>query len=92
MANKFDWKSLSDEQRRELLKKAAACETPEELMALAKEQGLEMTEEQAKNKLEELENLEIDLSDEQLKVAAGGSGRHNGQGLCLSDSDEWFGC
>lgn len=64
MANKFDWKSLSDEQRRELLKKAAACETPEELMALAKEQGLEMTEEQAKNKLEELENLEIDLSDE----------------------------
>ena len=92
MANKFDWKSLSDEQRRELLKKAAACETPEELMALAKEQGLEMTEEQAKNKLEELENLEIDLSDEQLKAAAGGFSCHKGSGLCLSDSGEWFGC
>ena len=46
MANKFDWKSLSDEQRRELLKKAAACETPEELMALAKEQGYELSDEQ----------------------------------------------
>ena len=90
MANKFDWNTLSKEEQIELLKKAAACDTPEEIMSLAKEQGVELSVEQAKKYLEELETLEFDLSDEQLASAAGGS-CHQGGGLCLTDREEWIG-
>lgn len=38
----MDFKDISDE----LKEKAKACQTPEELLALAKEEGLELTEEQ----------------------------------------------
>ena len=69
MDNKFDPRNFSKEQ----LQQAAACETPEELAALAKGNGIEMTEEQAKKYFAEMENLEIDLSDDQMKAVAGGT-------------------
>ena len=57
---------------RELLEQAMQCDTPEELMKLAKEHGAEITKEQAEAYLSEFED--IDLDSEQLKKAAGGAG------------------
>ena len=68
MANKFDPKELSGE----LLQKIQACETPEELVALAKENNVTLTVEQAAAHLAELNDLEVELSDEQLENVAGG--------------------
>ena len=64
--DKLDLNSLTKEQ----IGKAMECETPEELIALAKEAGVELTLEQAKAYLEELENVELD--QEALDKVAGG--------------------
>ena len=68
MEKKIDSKLMT----KEMLTKAMACETPEALMALAKENGTELTEEQAEAFLTELENCDMDLSDEKMQNAAGG--------------------
>lgn len=65
---KIDGKEIS----RKVLAEAMKCETPEELMKLAKEHGAEITKEQAEAYLSEFED--IDLDSEQLKKAAGGVG------------------
>ena len=65
---KIDGKEIS----REVLAKAMLCETPEELMKLAKENGVELTKEVAEAYLSEFED--IDLDSDQLKKAAGGFG------------------
>ena len=69
MDNQFDPRKFSKEQ----LQQAVACETPEELLDLAKKNGIEMTPEQAKKYLAEMENLELDRSDDQMEAVAGGS-------------------
>ena len=56
---------------KELLVKAMQCDTPEELMKLAKENGVELTKEQAEAYLAEIDD--IDLDSEELKNVAGGS-------------------
>lgn len=68
MENKFDPKKLSGE----LLQKIQACKTPEELAALAKENNIALTAEQAAAYFAELNDLEVELSDEQLNKVAGG--------------------
>lgn len=68
MGNKFDPKELSGE----LLQKIQACRTPEELVALAKENNIALTAEQAAAYFAELNDLEVELSDEQLNKVAGG--------------------
>lgn len=68
MENKFDPKKLSGE----LLQKIQACKTPEELVALAKENNIVLTAEQAAAHFAELNDLEVELSDEQLNKVAGG--------------------
>lgn len=71
MGNEFDPKQLSGE----LLQKIQACKTPEELAALAKENDIALTAEQAEAYFAELNGLEVELSDEQLsKIAGGGCG------------------
>ena len=55
---------------REMLEKAAQCETADELVALAKTEGIELTLEQAKAYLEELQDVE--LNQEALDKVAGG--------------------
>ncbi len=55
-----------------VLAKAITCEAPEELVKLAKEQGVELTTEEAGALLDELD--EIDFTSDQLKAAAGGFG------------------
>ena len=57
---------------KEMLKKAVQCQTAEELIALAKAEGIEITKAEAEAYLAELENSELDASD--LDEVAGGSG------------------
>ena len=55
---------------REVVEKAMQCDTPEELVALAKEQGFEITMKQAEAYLVDLEDF--DLDSEQMKKVSGG--------------------
>lgn len=55
---------------REVVEKAMQCDTPEELVALAKEQGFEITTKQAEAYLVDLEDF--DLDSEQMKKVSGG--------------------
>ena len=75
MANTFDPKTLTKEQ----LDAALACQTPEELVKLAKENGVELTAEQAKKHIEQMEDMDISLSDEDMQKVAGGTSN----GHCL---------
>lgn len=55
---------------KEMIQKAMACENADELMALAKTEGIELTKEEAEAYLAELSDVELD--DEVLKNVAGG--------------------
>ena len=55
---------------KEMLEKALHCKTPEELIALAKIEGIEITKEQAEAYLDELQNVELD--EKALDKVAGG--------------------
>ena len=55
---------------KEMLAKAAMCETAEELIALAKAGGYELTKEEAESYMTELSDFELD--DIELKRIAGG--------------------
>ena len=59
-----------NELSREQIEKAMACETVEELMALAKAEGIELTKEEAEAYFDELS--ECELKDGDLKHVAGG--------------------
>ena len=56
----------------ELIEKAKSAKTPEELLALAKENGVELTEESAKAYLDLLHPKTGELSDSELDNVAGG--------------------
>ena len=60
-----------NELTKELIQKAMACETAEELMATAKAMGYEMTKDEAEAYLTELSDFELD-SEALTKVAGGG--------------------
>ena len=55
---------------KEMLAKAAMCETAEELIALAKTEGMEITKAEAEAYLAELDNIELD--SKALDKVAGG--------------------
>ncbi len=55
----------------EMIRKAKECKSTDELLALAKENGIEMTAEEAAEKLAALNNMG-ELSDDELENAAGG--------------------
>ncbi|MBE5775215.1 MAG: DUF2624 family protein [Clostridiales bacterium] len=82
---------MSEEQKKDFVKKAMDCKTTADVTALAKEYKQDISAEQAEKILSEINNLEVELSDEQLEKVAGGFSCHNGQGLCLTDAREWFG-
>ncbi len=65
---KVDGKEISKEMMAEAMK----CDSPEELVKLAKERGIGMTKEQAEAYLAEL--ADFDLDSEQLRKVAGGFG------------------
>ena len=56
---------------REQIQKAMACKTAEELMALAKAEGFDVTKEQAQAFLDEFADRELD-EEAMKKIAAGG--------------------
>ena len=56
---------------KEMLAKATKCKTAEELIALAKTEGIDITKAEAEAYLAELEDIELDLSA--LDKVAGGS-------------------
>ena len=55
---------------KEQIEKAMACKTAEELVAAAKAEGIELTKEEAEAFLAE---ADMELTDEELQKAAGGS-------------------
>lgn len=57
---------------KEQITRAMNCETPEELMELAKSSGIEITLDEAKAYLEELQDCELDENTLQ-SVAGGGT-------------------
>ena len=61
---------------KEMMEKAAKCETAEQLIALAKTEGFEITKAEAEAYLTELENCELDAAD--LDKVAGGTGNDDG--------------
>ena len=65
---------LSDEQKanlsQEVIAKAMQCETPEQLVELAKSEGIELTLDEAQAYLAEMDDIELDK--QQLKAVAGG--------------------
>ena len=64
---KYEGKEISEE----LIRKAQECNSAEELVQLAKENGIEMTAEEAEAYLEETEDVELDA--EALAAVTGGS-------------------
>ena len=66
-----------NELTKEQIEKAMQCETADDLIALAKSEGIELTKEEAEAYLAELDDFELDNST--LKNVAGGK-----RG-CLSD-------
>ena len=62
------------ELTKELVAKAKEAKTPEELMALAKEAGIDMTEESAALAFEQLNSKTSELSDSELDNVSGGCG------------------
>ena len=59
-----------DELTKEMLAKAMQCETTDELIALAKTGGYELTKEEAEAYMAEMEDVELD--SDALKQVAGG--------------------
>ncbi|MBQ6298231.1 MAG: hypothetical protein IJK81_11215 [Selenomonadaceae bacterium] len=68
--------NLTDEMKanlsQEVIAKAMQCETPEQLIELAKSEGIELTLEEAEAYLDEMNDFELD--SQQLKGVAGGWG------------------
>ena len=69
-----------NELTKEMIEKAMQCETAEDLIALAKSEGVELTKEEAEAYLSEMDDVELD-SDMLAKVAGG---RKGGGGGCYS--------
>ena len=67
---------------KEILEKAAKCETAEQLIALAKKEGFAITKAEAEAYLAELDNVELD--SESLDKVAGGA--CYGDGACSGDA------
>ena len=76
-----------NEITKEMIEKAMQCKTPEELIALAKTGGIELTKEEAETYLTEIEDLELD--DENLKNIAGGMFECYTRNNCMYAFDDW---
>ena len=55
----------------DMIKKAMECETPEELIALAKTEGFEITKDEAESYIAKLDDFQLNNKD--LNKVAGGS-------------------
>lgn len=78
MAGNFDISKFTQEQ----LNKAMECKTADELIAFAKENGIELAKEQAEKYLTQLTGADMPLSDEDMEKVAGGDPC---SGYCIYD-------
>ena len=60
---------------KEMLEKAMKCQTADELIAMAKTEGIEITKDEAEAYLTELDNVELD--SKVLDKVAGGTGHYD---------------
>lgn len=72
-----------NELTKEQIQKALACESAEELMALAKAEGMELTKEEAEAYMAEMEDIELD--EETLAKVAGGMDYWDAAALACAD-------
>ena len=72
------------ELSKELIAKAMQCENADELIEVAKEEGIELTQDEAEAYLAELEDVELDSAD--LKQVAGAGG-WNFSTPCIRNTD-----
>ena len=72
-----------NELTKEQIQKAMSCETAEELMALAKAEGMELTKEEAEAYMAELTDFELD--EETLAKVAGGMDYWDAAALACAD-------
>ena len=79
-----------NEITKEMLEKAMQCKTADELMALAKSEGMEITREEAEAYLAEMDDVELDGMA--LKRVAGG-GCYNEENICplYDENSDWHG-
>ena len=61
-----------NELTKEMIERVMQCETAEDLVTLAKSEGIELTKEDAEAYMAEMEDVELD-SDALKKVAGGGT-------------------
>ena len=76
---KIDINELTKEQ----IQKAMACESVEDLMELAKAEGVELTKEEAEAHMAEMEDIELD--EETLAKVAGGMDYWDAAALACAD-------
>lgn len=76
-----------DQTPEDLIKEAMRCETVEELMKLAKDNDIELTEEEAVKLLGVINPKSGELSDSELDAVTGGQDK--GGGICRS-CGLWF--
>ena len=77
-----------NEISKEMLAKAMQCKTADELIALAKTGGIELTKEEAEAYFAEVSDMELD--SEKLKNIAGGCITAGGNGSCWAvDGCSW---
>ena len=81
-----------NELTKEQIQKAMACETVEELMELAKSEGIELTKEEAEAYLAEVEDVDVELDSDALKQVAGGGlyGDCSAKECVTKDFDQCF--
>jgi len=75
------------ELTKEQIRKAMQCKTAEELMELAKAEGLELTKEEAETYMAEMADFELD--GDNLKNIAGGIFECYMRNDCMYAFDDW---
>jgi len=75
----------------ELIEQAKKAESAEALLALAKENGVELTQEDAR-KLYELWHTTAELADEELDHVAGGCGKETEKKICPQCKNKTLSC
>ena len=78
------------EMNKELLAKAKEAKTPDELMSLAKENGIELTAESAASYFDRLNSKTGELSDSELDNVSGGCGGGYGNYVIIDHGNEFI--
>lgn len=72
---------LSEEELKALMSKIATVNSPEELIEISKENGIELSAERAQKMFEGIRTDE-DIADSDLETISGGCSSHNNQEVC----------